>query len=177
MGSIWTEGSLDPCGILGRSWGLFDGETYSASIGFNLHLTLQNYANFNSLRTPATVYAFDMATQKQRQLKQQTVLGEFSVEDYVEKRIWATARDGAKVPISIIHHKNTMPSKETPLLLYAYGSYGSITNPRFSSTRLSLLNRGFIFAIAHIRGGQYLGRHWCEAVKKRKHLLRLYRCF
>ena len=80
----------------------------------------------------------------------------------MEKRIWATARDGAKVPISIIHHKNTMPSKDTPLLLYAYGSYGSITNPRFSSTRLSLLNRGFIFAIAHIRGGQYLGRHWYE---------------
>ena len=141
----------------------FDGETYSASIGFNPTFdTTELRYFFNSLRTPATVYAFDMATQKQRQLKQQTVLGEFSVEDYVEKRIWATARDGAKVPISIIHHKNTMPCKETPILLYAYGSYGSITNPRFSSTRLSLLNRGFIFAIAHIRGGQYLGRHWYE---------------
>ena len=86
----------------------------------------------------------------------------FDPNNYVEKRIWSTSRDGLKVPISIVHHKDTSPSAETPFLLYSYGSYGSTVDPSFSSSRLSLLNRGFIFGIAHVRGGEYLGRQWYE---------------
>ena len=86
----------------------------------------------------------------------------FDPNNYVEKRIWSTSRDGLKVPISIVHHKDTSPSAETPFLLYSYGSYGSTVDPSFSSSRLSLLNRGFVFGIAHVRGGEYLGRQWYE---------------
>ena len=96
-------------------------------------------------------------------LKQSKIMDQnFDPNNYVEKRIWSTSRDGLKVPISIVHHKDTSPSAETPFLLYSYGSYGSTVDPSFSSSRLSLLNRGFIFGIAHVRGGEYLGRQWYE---------------
>jgi oligopeptidase B len=90
---------------------------------------------------------------------------DFDSKDYVEKRIWVPARDGVMIPVSLVHHKDSKPSPETPFLLYAYGSYGATIDPSFSSNRLSLLNRGFIFAIAHIRGGEYLGRKWYEEGK------------
>ena len=88
----------------------------------------------------------------------------------------ATARDGKKVPISLVYKKSLFHSGKNPLLLYGYGSYGSTINPRFSSVRLSLLDRGFVYAIAHIRGGQYLGRNWYEEGKclTRKYLLGFY---
>ena len=82
--------------------------------------------------------------------------------DYISKRLWASASDGVKVPISIVRHKDTQLNSETPILQYAYGSYGSTIDPNFSTTRLSLLNRGFAFAIAHVRGGEYMGRNWYE---------------
>ena len=86
----------------------------------------------------------------------------FSKDNYVSERLYATARDGVKVPISLVYKKGTQKNAKTPLLLYSYGSYGSSTEPYFSSTRLSLLDRGFIYAIAHVRGGEYLGRKWYE---------------
>lgn len=97
--------------------------------------------------------------------KQQEVLGDFSPENYEAKRIWATAKDGTKVPISLVYKKDIDPTGNNPLLLYAYGSYGYSMEPYFSSARLSLLNRGFVYAIAHIRGGQEMGRYWYEEGK------------
>jgi len=140
------------------------GETYSIYGGFNPSFDTTKFRFvFNSMTTPSSVFEFDMVTQTQKLLKEREVMdSEFDSKNYIEKRIWATARDGVKVPISLIHHKDTEPNPETPLLLYAYGSYGSTIDPSFSSNRLSLLNRGFIFAIVHVRGGEYLGRQWYE---------------
>jgi len=95
-------------------------------------------------------------------LKQQEVVGDFDSDKYKSERVFVTARDGAKVPVSIVYAKSTKLDGESPCLLYAYGSYGSSMDPYFSSTRLSLLDRGFVYAIAHIRGGQEMGRHWYE---------------
>lgn len=89
--------------------------------------------------------------------------GKFQRENYVSERVWATSRDGkTKIPVSVVYHKDTPKSSETPLLLYGYGSYGHTVDAAFSNVRLSLLDRGFIYAIAHIRGGEYLGRYWYE---------------
>jgi oligopeptidase B len=95
-------------------------------------------------------------------MKEQIVLGGFKKEDYITERIYATASDGVKVPISLVYKKGTPKDGSAPLLLYAYGSYGASTDASFSGARLSLLNRGFIYAIAHIRGGQEMGRKWYE---------------
>jgi oligopeptidase B len=144
-----------------------DGETYSLYSGFNpsFETTKLRYG-FTSLTTPSSVFEFDMADRTQTLLKQQEVMdSSFETKNYVEKRIWAPSRDGVKIPMSVVHHKDTELSKETSILLYAYGSYGSTIDPRFSSTRLSLLDRGFVFAIAHIRGSEYLGRNWYEEGK------------
>jgi oligopeptidase B len=104
-----------------------------------------------------------MVTQEKVVLKEQEVLGgTFDKDNYNMERIWATAQDGVKVPVSIIYHKDTQLDGTAPLLQYAYGSYGSTTDPSFSTIRLSLLDRGFIYAIAHVRGGEYLGRKWYE---------------
>ena len=88
--------------------------------------------------------------------------GKFDKNNYVSERVWATASDGTKVPISMVYRKGIQKDGSNPLLLYAYGSYGSTVDPYFSTVRLSLLDRGFIFAIAHVRGGEYLGRNWYE---------------
>ncbi|MFZ1311726.1 MAG: prolyl oligopeptidase family serine peptidase, partial [Chitinophagaceae bacterium] len=96
------------------------------------------------------------------------VLGSFNKADYVTERVYATAKDGAKVPVSIVYKKGTKKDGSAPLLLYAYGSYGASMDASFSSNRLSLLNRGFIYAIAHIRGGQEMGRQWYEDGKLMK---------
>ena len=144
-----------------------DGETYSLYSGFNpsFETTKLRYG-FTSLTTPSSVFEFDMADRTQTLLKQQEVMdSSFEIKNYVENRIWAPTRDGVKIPMSVVHHKDTKLSKETPILLYAYGSYGSTIDPRFSSTRLSLLDRGFVFAIAHIRGSEFLGRNWYEEGK------------
>lgn len=142
-------------------------ETYALNISFNPEFksTQLRYV-FNSLTTPSSVIEFDMASQQKTILKTQEVLGgDFDPNHYVSKRLWADARDGSKIPISIVFHKDTQLSESTPILQYAYGSYGHTIDPSFSSNRLSLLDRGFAFAIAHIRGGEYLGRHWYEQGK------------
>ena len=142
----------------------FDSETYTAyttsNIDFDTNVLRYGY---QSMTTPSSVIDFNMATKQKTIQKEQKVLGDtFKKENYVSERLWATASDGTKIPISLVRHKNTPKSSETPLLLYAYGSYGVTIDPYFSTLRLSLLDRGFIYAIAHIRGGQYLGRQWYE---------------
>lgn len=118
---------------------------------------------YTSLTTPSSVFDYNMETKEQVLLKQEEVLDEnFSPDNYVSERIYATARDGVKVPISLVYKKGTEKSSDTPLLLYSYGSYGSSSEASFRSDRLSLLDRGFVYAIAHIRGGQEMGRDWYE---------------
>ncbi len=117
---------------------------------------------YTSLTTPSSVFEHDMNADTSTLLKQQEVIGTFRSEDYVSERIWAPARDGARVPVSIVYRKGTALDGTAPLLLYGYGSYGHSIDPTFSSARLSLLDRGFVYAIAHIRGGEELGRAWYE---------------
>ena len=140
-----------------------EGETYSlyASTNVDFNTTKLRYV-FNSMTSPSSVREFDMANEEHNILKEQEVLGDFDKNNYTSDRLWATAEDGVKIPISIVHHKETELNSNTPILLYAYGSYGSTIDPNFSTTRLSLLNRGFAFAIAHIRGGEYMGRNWYD---------------
>jgi oligopeptidase B len=145
----------------------FDNETYTAYTGINIDFdtTILRYG-YNSLTTPASIIDFNMVTKAKEIKKEQEVLGgEFRKENYISERIWATAVDGTKIPMSVVRHKNTKKSKETPLLIYAYGAYGSTIDPYFSTIRLTLLDRGFIYVIAHIRGGEYLGRSWYEGGK------------
>lgn len=117
---------------------------------------------YSSLTTPNSIYAFDMATQKQELLKQQEVVGGFNAADYVSERFFVTARDGAQVPVSLVYKKSLRKKEGNPTLLYGYGSYGASMDAYFSTSRLSLLDRGFVFAIAHIRGGEEMGRQWYE---------------
>ncbi len=142
----------------------FSDPTYTAYIGLNLEFDTEKLRfGYTSLTQPSSTFEYDMKERTTMLLKQQEVLGEhFSPENYVSERIWATARDGKKVPISLVYHKDTPKSAETPLLLYGYGSYGHTIDASFSNVRLSLLNRGFIYAIAHVRGGEYMGREWYE---------------
>lgn len=118
--------------------------------------------SYNSLTTPATTYELDFATGERRILKREPVLGDFDPANYVSEFQFVPARDGARVPVSIVYHKNTPRDGSAPLFQLGYGSYGSSTDPRFSSSRLSLLDRGFIVALAHVRGGQEMGRQWYE---------------
>ncbi len=142
----------------------FDNETYSAYATTNIEFDtdILRYA-YNALSTPSSVLEFNMVTREKTVLKEQEVLGgKFDKENYKMERIWASAEDGTKIPVSIVYHKNTVLDGNAPLLQYAYGSYGSTIDPSFSVIRFSLLDRGFIYAIAHIRGGEYLGRKWYE---------------
>jgi oligopeptidase B len=118
---------------------------------------------YTSMTTPSSVLEHDLnKVGEDILLKQQEVLGTFAASDYASERIWATARDGVKVPVSLVYRKGTTIDGNAPLLLYGYGSYGNSIDPGFSSARLSLLDRGFVFAIAHIRGGEEMGRDWYE---------------
>lgn len=126
---------------------------------FDTNILRYSYA---SLTTPGSTFDYNMDTKEKTLLKQQEVLGGFNKDNYVSERVYATVRDGVKVPISLVYRKGTKKDGSAPLLQYAYGSYGSNTEPGFGSGRLSLLDRGFIYAIAHIRGGQEMGRKWYE---------------
>jgi oligopeptidase B len=142
----------------------FNEETYAAGVyanpEFNTDVIRYSY---NSFTTPASVIDFNMSDKSKDIKKEQEVLGgKFEKENYISKRVWATARDGKKVAISLVYHKNTALNKDTPLLQYAYGSYGYTIPDSFSTTRLSLLDRGFVYALTHIRGSEYLGREWYE---------------
>jgi oligopeptidase B len=114
------------------------------------------------MTTPGSVFDYNMKTRERELKKQQPVLGEFNASDYTSERIFATAQDGVKVPISLVYKKGFERNGSAPCLLYAYGSYGHSIDAGFSSSRLSLLSRGFVFAIAHIRGGSDMGRNWYE---------------
>ena len=123
---------------------------------------------YTSLTTPSSTYDYDMNTRKKTLLKQQEVVGGYNVADYVTERLYATAQDGTQVPISLVYKKGFNKDGNAPLLLYGYGAYGVTMDPSFSSSRLSLLDRGFVFAIAHVRGGQEMGRQWYEDGKMMK---------
>lgn len=142
----------------------FEGETYNASLGINLDFNSKQLRyNFTSLTNPSSIIEFDMSKKSKNILKIQEVVDEnFKSSNYESKRVWANSHDGTKIPISIVKRKETIYGENTPLLLYGYGSYGITIDPYFSSTRLSLLDRGFVFAIAHVRGSEYLGRNWYE---------------
>ena len=144
----------------------FDSETYTAFTTTNIDFDTEilRYA-YQSMATPSSVIDFNMRTKEKEVKKEQQVLGTFNKEDYHEERVWATAQDGTEVPISLVYKKGLQMNGENPLLLYAYGSYGASMEPYFSTVRLSLLDRGFIYAIAHIRGGEDLGRNWYEEGK------------
>jgi|TARA_B110000208_G_scaffold20270_1_gene25355 oligopeptidase B len=142
----------------------FSEETYAAGVYENpeFDTDIIRYS-YNSMTTPASVIDFNLSNKTKEIQKEQEVLGgKFQKENYISKRVWATARDGKKVAISLVYHKDTILNKDTPLMQYAYGSYGYTISDGFSTTRLSLLDRGFVFALTHIRGGQYLGREWYE---------------
>jgi oligopeptidase B len=141
----------------------FDGETYTAYMGNNpdFESDVLRYG-FNSLTNPSSVIEYNFKTKTKIVLKEQAVLGDFDKENYDSKRLWATARDGKKVPMSMVYKKGLELNGKNPVLQYAYGSYGSTIDPYFSSVRLSLLDRGFVYVICHIRGGEYLGRDWYE---------------
>ena len=141
----------------------FDEPTYVAGIGSNPEYNSDTLRfNYTSLTTPNSVYDYNIVTKDKRLMKQQEVLGGFDAQQYETERMFATAKDGIQIPISIVYKKGFIKDGNSPLLLYAYGSYGISMDASFSSVRLSLLNRGFAFAIAHIRGGQELGRYWYE---------------
>lgn len=142
----------------------FDNETYTAYVSRNpeFDTKILRYG-YNSLNTPASVIDFNMETKEKTIVKEVEVLGgKFDKNNYTTERLWATAEDGMKIPISVVYRKGIKKDGTNPLLLYGYGSYGSTIDPYFSSVRLSLLDRGFIFAIAHVRGGEYMGRQWYE---------------
>ncbi len=142
----------------------FSSETYTCYTGTNVDFDTEILRyGYNSLTTPASIIDFNMRTKTKVVKKEQQVLDEtFKKENYIEERLWVTANDGTKIPMSVVYKKGIKKDGTNPLLQYAYGSYGSTVDPFFSTIRLSLLNRGFIYVISHIRGGEYLGRHWYE---------------
>ncbi len=142
----------------------FDNETYTAFTSTNVDFDTECLRySYNSLTTPASVVEFNMNTKTKHVLKEQEVLGgKFDKDNYLSERIWAIAEDGTKIPMSLVYKKGIEKDGNNPLLQYAYGSYGSTVDPYFSTIRLSLLDRGFIYVISHVRGGEYLGRRWYE---------------
>jgi len=141
----------------------FPEEAYTASISINAEMNTDVFRYiYTSLTTPSSTYDYNISTRKSILIKQQEVLGGFRPEDYETRRLMVTARDGVRVPMSIVYRKGMVKNGNNPLLLYGYGSYGASMEPWFNSNRLSLLDRGFIYAIAHVRGGQELGRQWYE---------------
>ncbi len=147
----------------------FDEPAYTAHIGVNPEIStpVLRY-NYTSLTTPNTTYDYHMETRETTLVKQQEVMGDFAPTDYETRRYDVRARDGVDVPLTIVYRKGIERDGDNPLLLYAYGSYGSSADPRFNINALSLLDRGFIYAIAHVRGGQDLGRQWYEDGKLMK---------
>jgi oligopeptidase B len=140
-----------------------DEAAYTARLGSNLELNTPTLRYvYVSLATPTTTYDYDTRTDTKTLLKQDPVLGGFDQTQYTTEHIWATARDGVKIPISLVYRKSTPRNGTAPLLQYGYGSYGLSMDPFFSHSIISLLDRGFVYAIAHIRGGQEMGRDWYE---------------
>lgn len=144
----------------------FDREVYTIGSGSNPNFTQPTVRlGYTSLAVPASVYDYDVRTRELTLLRRTPVLGDFDVEDYEEHRLWATARDGEKVPVSLVCRKGAHDDGPIPTLLYGYGSYEASIDPYFSVPRLSLLDRGAAFAIAHVRGGGEMGRRWYDLGK------------
>lgn len=141
----------------------FGEEAYTAGINvnFNPHTDIFRYS-YSSLTTPNSIIDYNMITKEKKVLKEDVVLGGFDKKNYESKRLWAKAADGTAVPVSIVYRKGFAQDGKAPMLIYAYGSYGISTDPGFRSAIISLLDRGFVFAIAHIRGGSEMGRQWYE---------------
>ncbi|MCL0011714.1 S9 family peptidase [Providencia rettgeri] len=138
----------------------FDDPTYMAWIGNNPEPDTDTLRyGYSSMTTPSSVYEINMLTQEKQLLKQEEVK-DFNKQNYQSERIWVTAQDGIKVPVSLVYRKDLFKHGQNPLLVYGYGAYGYGIDPSFSSSRLSLLDRGFVYAIAHIRGGGDLGKNW-----------------
>ncbi len=147
----------------------FDEPAYTVYPSGNPEYSTDNFRfGYTSMVTPSSQFEQDLKTGKRVLLKEQEVLGGYNKADYTTERLFATAKDGTKIPISIVYKRGYKKDGSSPLLLYAYGSYGNSMDAAFSSTRLSLLDRGFAFAIAHIRGGQEMGRQWYEDGKMMK---------
>jgi len=147
----------------------FDEPTWSAWVAANLMMNTDTLRfGYESLTTPPTTFAYDMKSRAKTIVKQQEVLGDFDAANYVSEYLHVPARDGVLVPVSLVYRKGFAPDGTAPLLLYAYGSYGYSRDAGFDSSRLSLLDRGFVYAIAHVRGGQEMGRHWYEDGKMLK---------
>ena len=139
----------------------FEEPAYLAFISINPQFDTETLRfGYTSMTTPRSIYDYNMNTRQRDLLKQQEVLGSFQSSDYKTDRLYAPAKDGALIPVSVVYKKSTPIDGSAPLLLYGYGSYGSSLDAAFSSPRLSLLDRGFIYAVAHIRGGEELGRQW-----------------
>lgn len=147
----------------------FNEETYFLGLGLNDDYSSEElFYSYNSLTTPSTVYKYNMATGEQTVWFRKELLDKsFSPENYVSERIWATANDGTKIPVCLVYKKGT-DLKNAPCLLYGYGSYGYTLPDVFSALRLSLLDRGFVYAVAHIRGSKYMGESWYEDGKFQK---------
>ncbi|MHA8065378.1 S9 family peptidase [Aquirufa sp. ROCK2-A2] len=144
-------------------------EVYQVGLGQNAYFKSKIIRyNYTSLTSPNSVFDYDVNHKTSVLLKEEIVLGEFNKRNYQSERLWAIGRDNTQIPISLVYKKEFKPNGRNPLLLYAYGSYGHSIDPYFSSSRLSLLDRGFSFAIAHVRGGQEMGRHWYENGKMMK---------
>ncbi|MGB0910783.1 MAG: S9 family peptidase, partial [Nitrospirales bacterium] len=141
----------------------FGEAAYYAAFGDNYDMNTSVLRfGYTSMTTPMTIYDYDMEKRTKVFLKQEEVLGEFDVNNYQTERLYARASDNTTIPISLVYRKGFMPNGQGPLLLYGYGSYGASMDASFSSARLSLLDRGFVYALAHIRGGEELGRVWYE---------------
>ncbi len=147
----------------------FDEPVYSIFGSSNPQFNSKKFRyQYTSLTTPITTFDYNLETQQQKQIKQQKVLGGYNPKNYETQRLFATAPDGTKIPIALVYKKGFEKNGNAPLLLYGYGSYGITSDAYFSSLRLCLLNRGFVFAIANIRGGQEMGRQWYEDGKLMK---------
>ena len=144
----------------------FDEDAYTVRPTDNaeIHTSTLRFV-YTSLKTPPSTFDYDLASRQRELLKVEPVLGGYRPDEYVTERLWASARDGERVPISIVYRAGFPKDGSRPLLLHGYGSYGSSRNPSFASHRISLLDRGFAFAIAHVRGGEEMGRRWYEQGK------------
>ena len=147
----------------------FGESAYMAYVGANPEYDSRvlRYA-YTSMTTPNSVYDFDLYSGDKKLMKRQEVLGGFNSDNYVTERVYAAGRDGVKIPVCVVYRKGFVKNGKAPLLLYAYGSYGNSMDASFNSNRISLLDRGFAYAIAHIRGGEEMGRQWYEDGKMMK---------
>lgn len=154
-------------------------QAYTAWISINPEFNTKILRfGYSSLTTPNSTFDYNMYTKEKKLMKQTEVLGDFKPTDYTSERIYGTANDGTKIPISLVYRKGLIKDGNNPLLLYGYGSYGYTIEPVFNSVRLSLIDRGFVYAIAHVRGGQILGRKWYEDGKllKKKNTFTDFNC-